>query len=335
MSNAAANARYQYRLDGGPTRPDPVSRYQPEGVHGPSQIINPRLFPWTDQNWPGVAKRDLVIYELHIGAFTQAGDFQAATAQLPELSELGVTAVEVMPVAQTPGRWNWGYDGVNLFAVRNTYGEPDDFKMFIDACHAAGLAVILDVVYNHVGPEGNYLTDFGPYASSKHRTPWGDAFNYDGPESAPVRRFVIDNALFWLDEYHLDGLRLDAAHFIQDDSRLAIVDELRRDVSRFAETVLRTIHLIAETNVFDQETLNDQVDRLAYDGIWCDCLMHAIYAHALPDLRIAHRQYQEEDLAESLQHGFVYFGRDEQRIEASQRQRCLAAQKGSPTSSRL
>lgn len=320
VPEAVANARYQYRLDGGTVRPDPASRYQPDGVHGPSQIINPRAFPWTDQNWPGVEKRDLVIYELHIGAFTQAGDFQAATAQLSELSALGVTAVEVMPVAQTPGQWNWGYDGVNLFAVRNTYGAPDDFKHFIDACHAAGMAVILDVVYNHVGPEGNYLTEFGPYASTKHNTPWGDAFNYDEPGSAAVRQFVIDNALFWLEEYHLDGLRLDAAHFIKDDSRPAIVDELRRDVSRFAETVDRTIHLIAETNVFDQESLNDQVDRLAFDGVWCDCLMHAIYAHALPDLRIAHREYLGGDLAETLQHGFVFFGRDEKRIEAPQRQ---------------
>jgi len=319
VPDAAANARYQYRLDGGAARPDPASRSQPDGVHGPSQIIDPRGFPWSDQNWPGVVKRDLVIYELHVGAFTQAGDFQAATAQLSELSALGVTAVEVMPVAQTSGRWNWGYDGVNLFAVRNTYGAPNDFKSFVDACHAAGMAVILDVVYNHVGPEGNYLTEFGPYASTKHNTPWGDAFNYDEPGSAAVRRFVIDNALFWLDEYHLDGLRLDAAHFIQDDSHPALVDELRRDVSLYAESVDRTIHLIAETNVFDQETLNDQVDRLAFDGIWCDCLMHAIYAHALPDLRIAHREYVGGDLAEVLQDGFVYFGRDEKRIEASQR----------------
>ncbi len=319
ITPAPPNARYRYLLDGRLKRPDPASRYQPEGVHGPSQIIDPRAFAWTDQNWNGVPKRDLVIYELHIGSFTQAGDFQAAIAQLPELCELGITAVEVMPVAQTPGRWNWGYDGVDLYAVRNTYGRPDDFKAFVDACHAAGVAVILDVVYNHVGPEGNYLADFGPYASQKHRTPWGDAFNYDEAGCEPVRRFVIDNAVFWLDEYHLDGLRLDAAHFIRDDSRPAVVDELRREISRLAETTDRTIHLIAETNVFDQETLNDQVDRLAFDGIWCDCLMHSIYAHALPDLRIAHREYLQGDLAETLPHGFVYFGRDESRVAASQR----------------
>ena len=164
-------------------------------------------------------KRDLVIYELHVGTFTPEGTFLAAIPRLDQLKELGIKAIEVLPVVQTPGRWNWGYDGVDLFAVRNSYGCPEDFKAFIDACHAKGLAVILDVVYNHIGPEGNYWANFAPYYSTTHHTPWGEAFAFDGPDADHVRRFVVENALFWLREYHLDGLRLDAVHCMADDSR--------------------------------------------------------------------------------------------------------------------
>ena len=216
-AGAAPHTRYRYVLDGETSRPDPASRYQPDGVHGASEIIHSGAFPWTDTAWKGVQKRDLIIYELHIGAFTKDGTFRAAIQRLPELVDLGVTAVEIMPVAQSPGRWNWGYDGVDLFAVRNSYGEPDDFKALVDACHAGGLGVILDVVYNHVGPEGNYLADFGPYFSEKHGTPWGEAFNFDGDHSGYVRQFIIESAIRWLDEYHLDGLRLDAVHFMHDN----------------------------------------------------------------------------------------------------------------------
>jgi alpha-amylase len=195
VQNAGPHTLYRYALDDQITRPDPASRYQPDGVHGASEIIHPGAFPWTDASWKGVAKRDLIIYELHVGAFTQEGTFRAAIERLPELIELGVTAVEVMPVAQSPGRWNWGYDGVDLFAVRDTYGHPNDFRAFVDACHTAGIAVILDVVYNHLGPEGNYLADFGPYFSRKHHTPWGEALNFDGRRAEQVRQFVIDNAI--------------------------------------------------------------------------------------------------------------------------------------------
>jgi len=320
VENAGPGAKYRYLLDGQVSRPDPVSRFQPEGVHGPSQVVNPMSYPWTDRDWRGLPKQDLIIYELHVGAFTREGTFRSAIRRLPELLELGVTAVELMPVVQTPGRWNWGYDGVDLFAVRNTYGRPDDFKAFVDACHAAGLAVILDVVYNHLGPEGNYLSEYGPYASTKHLTPWGDAFNFDEEQAEQVRKFVIDNALFWLQEYHLDGLRLDAAHFILDESDPTVLDEMSQAVTEFAGTVDREIHLIAETNVFDREILEHRAERPGFAGIWCDCLMHSIYSVVRPDLRFTRREYLGTlDLAESLQFGYIYSGADELRLSESPR----------------
>lgn len=305
---AEPDALYRYVLDQ-VARPDPVSGYQPQGVHGRSQIINHRAFPWTDQSWSGRAKRELIIYELHVGAFTEEGTFRAAIDRLPELCELGITAIEVMPVAQSPGRWNWGYDGVDLFAVRNTYGTPNDFKAFVDACHCCGLAVILDVVYNHIGPEGNYLAEFGPYFSSRHHTRWGEAFNFDDVESQQVRRFIVANALYWLDEYHLDGLRLDAVHCIHDDTTPSILTEIRQVVSAYALSAGRCVHLIAETNVYDRELLGNDEGKHAYDGIWCDCIMHSLYSLALPDLQLTQREYRgASDVAESLRFGYVYEG---------------------------
>lgn len=320
VPQARANDCYQFLLDGDTTRPDPASRYQPRGVHSVSQIINPRDFPWTDQNWQGIEKRDLVIYELHVGTFTQSGTFRAAIERLPELIELGITAVEIMPVAQSPGRWNWGYDGVDLFAVRNTYGTPDDFRAFVDECHRSGLAVILDVVYNHLGPEGNYLSEFGPYFSDRHHTPWGDAFNYDGSESEHVRQFIIDNAVYWLEDFHLDGLRLDAVHCMYDDSSPDILDAIRHRVSQQAANVGWPVHLFAETNAYNHELLTPDQNRAPYDGIWCDCLMYSIYSHALPELSITHRQYQgTADLVETLKHGYVFAGKETQRVTDNQR----------------
>lgn len=317
VAAATAGDRYQFDLDQRTVRPDPASARQPDGVHAESEIVDPNRFAWTDQPWQGVAKRDLVIYELHVGTFTEQGTFEAAIERLGELAELGVTAVEVMPVAQTPGKFNWGYDGVQLFAVRNSYGEPDDFKAFVDACHNAGLAVLLDVVYNHLGPEGNYLSEFGPYCSSKHHTPWGDAFNYDGPSSQHVRQFIVDNALYWLDEFHLDGLRLDAVHFMYDDRPETILDELRQEVAHFDASVDRPIHLIAEANVYDPELLASRPERPAYDAIWCDCLMHSIYAHTLPDLQLTNRLYRGgHELAEVLSEGRLFAGRKQQRVAA-------------------
>ncbi len=285
-------------------------------------IVNPHQFPWTDEGWQGISKQHLIIYELHLGAFTEEGSFQAAITRLSELSDLGVTAIEIMPVAQSPGRWNWGYDGVNLFAPRNTYGKPDDFRALVDACHACGLAVILDVVYNHLGPEGNYLSDFGPYFTPGKHTPWGEAFNFDGESSEHVRRLVVENAIYWLDEFHLDGLRLDAVHFMLDDSCPDILDDIGRAVNTFQKSVKRKLHLIAESNIYDHGLLSPKEDRPAYDAIWSDCLMHSIYTQALPELKLTHRIYQGgRDLAEALQHGYLYYHNESHPLRHTQETR--------------
>jgi maltooligosyltrehalose trehalohydrolase len=215
---AEAGMLYRFRLDASPELiADPVSRFQPDGPHGPSQIVDPRRFTWRDVNWPGAELRGQVIYELHIGTFTREGTWRAAQEEIEELKNLGITVIEVMPVNEFPGRFGWGYDGVDLFAPTHLYGEPDDFRRFIDHAHALGIAVILDVVYNHLGPDGCYVKLFSDhYFSDKHKTDWGEGINYDGDQCAPVREFVRANARYWIDEYHLDGLRLDATQNIYD-----------------------------------------------------------------------------------------------------------------------
>ncbi|MBI2553095.1 MAG: malto-oligosyltrehalose trehalohydrolase, partial [Candidatus Rokubacteria bacterium] len=216
---AWSGTRYRYRLDGQLLVPDPASRFQPEDIHGPSEVIDPEAFGWGDDGWRGLPWEETVFYELHVGTFTPEGTFAAAQGRLDDLADLGITAVELMPVGDFPGRWNWGYDGVLPFAPDSRYGRPEDLKAFVQACHARGLAVFLDVVYNHFGPEGNYLGVYAPeFFNPRRRTPWGDAINFDGPGGEMVRAFFRENALFWLTEYHLDGLRLDAVHAIHDDS---------------------------------------------------------------------------------------------------------------------
>ncbi|MCA1724654.1 MAG: hypothetical protein LC748_10485 [Thermomicrobia bacterium] len=218
VEGIAPGARYRYRLDGEKERPDPASRFQPEGVHGPSAVTDPGAFRWSDADWAGLPMERFVIYELHIGTFTPAGTFDAAIAHLDTLKALGVTAIEIMPVAQYPGDRGWGYDGVQLYAVQNSYGSPEGLMRLVDGCHARGLAVLLDVVYNHFGPEGNYLWDYAPYFTERYTTPWGAAVNFDGPQSDEVRRFFLGNALQWLEDFHFDGLRLDAIDAIKDGS---------------------------------------------------------------------------------------------------------------------
>ncbi|MDD5641950.1 MAG: alpha-amylase family glycosyl hydrolase, partial [Syntrophales bacterium] len=222
-------SHYFYRLEGERDFPDPASRWQPLGVHGASQVVD-RTFPWDDLHWSGLPLRDYVIYELHVGTFTPEGTFDAIIPHLDELRELGVTALELMPVAQFPGERNWGYDGVYPYAVQHSYGGPPGLKRLINACHQRGLAVILDVVYNHLGPEGNYLANYGPYFTHRYRTPWGPAMNFDGPESDEVRRLFLENALFWTGEYHIDALRLDALHAIVDLSPQPFLAELAETV---------------------------------------------------------------------------------------------------------
>ena len=229
VAEARRGMRYRFRPDhSDQAYPDPASRFQPEGPHGPSEIIDPRVFRWTDAEWRGRRRDELVIYEMHIGTFTQEGTWQAAQRELPALAELGITCLEVMPVADFPGRFGWGYDGVNLFAPTRLYGRPDDFRRFVDRAHALGLAVILDVVYNHLGPDGNYLKRFSrDYFTDRYENEWGEAINFDGADCGPVREFFIANAGYWIDEFHLDGLRLDATQQIFDasaDHILAAID---------------------------------------------------------------------------------------------------------------
>jgi maltooligosyltrehalose trehalohydrolase len=220
IEEAGIGTRYRFRLDRQERPlPDPASRFQPDGPHGTSEVVDPAAFRWTDACWTGIPQEQLIIYELHVGTFTPAGTWDAAAAHLLGLAELGVTCVEVMPIAEFSGRFGWGYDGVDLFAPTRLYGRPDELRCFVDRAHALGLAVILDVVYNHLGPDGNYLRSFAPaYFSKKHATEWGEALNFDGPAAGSVREFFVANAGYWIDEYHFDGLRLDATHRIYDDS---------------------------------------------------------------------------------------------------------------------
>ncbi|HYX24329.1 MAG TPA: alpha-amylase family glycosyl hydrolase, partial [Thermoanaerobaculia bacterium] len=217
VEGAGEGALYKYRLDGGEAFPDPASRFQPAGPHGPSQGVDPSRFQWSDGEWQGLGREGQVIYEMHLGTFTPEGTWEAAARELPALAELGITVLEVMPVAEPPGRFGWGYDGVDLFAPYHLYGGPDDFRRFVNRAHAAGIGVILDVVYNHLGPDGNYLKQFSEeYFTDKYTNDWGQAINFEGP--AAVREFFVANAGYWIDEYHLDGLRLDATQDVKDAS---------------------------------------------------------------------------------------------------------------------
>jgi maltooligosyltrehalose trehalohydrolase len=278
LPGLGAGARYQYRLDGARHRPDPVSRWQPDGVHGPSAVVDPADFPWTDQGFRGHDRADLVVYELHVGTFTTAGTFEAVIPRLDALVDLGVTAVELMPVAEFPGSRNWGYDGVHLSAPQSTYGGPRGLRRLVDACHARGLSVILDVVYNHLGPEGNYLGEYGPYFTDRYKTPWGPAINFDGPDAAGVRRHFVDNARLWVREYHVDGLRLDAVHAIFDQSPVHILTEIAEAVRAEAARLGRPVHLIAESHDNDRRLVLPRTrGGLGLDAVWSDDFHHALH----------------------------------------------------------
>ncbi len=310
VSDVPAGSRYFYRIDGGPQRPDPVSRFQPQGVHGPSEVIDHR-FDWSDDEWQLPPRDQWIIYEVHLGTFTEKGTFQSAIERLDELVELGVTAIELMPVAASAGRWNWGYDGVALFAPADGYGTPDDFRQFVNAAHRKGLAVFLDVVYNHLGPEGNYLHDFGPYFSSKHTTVWGDAPNFDDPvHGDAVRRFVIANAVYWLEEFHLDGLRVDAIHCMADDREPHVAAEISDAVALWRAETGREGALIAESNVYDPTMTVARSDGgFGFDAMWSDCFLHSAFATFRPGEPLCDRPYtSKQDLAHVLVHGYVYEG---------------------------
>ncbi|MBS2963416.1 malto-oligosyltrehalose trehalohydrolase [Actinocrinis puniceicyclus] len=277
--SAGAGTDYVFSLDGGPARPDPRSRRQPHGVHGPSRVVEPGRLPWSDAAWSGRVAPGGVIYELHVGTFTAQGTFDAAIAKLDHLAQLGVDLVELMPVAAFPGRHGWGYDGVALWAVHEPYGGPAGLARFIDACHARGIGVLLDVVYNHLGPSGNYLGEFGPYFTGKHHTPWGAAVNLDDAGSDEVRAFVVGNALHWLRDFHLDGLRLDAVHALADTRAVHILEELAAAVDALAAQLGRPLLLIAETDLNDPRIITPrQHNGYGVHAQWDDDFHHALHA---------------------------------------------------------
>jgi maltooligosyltrehalose trehalohydrolase len=269
-----AGSRYRYRLDGREAFPDPASRFQPDGPHGPSQVIDPSGFEWTEAAWRGPRLEGTALYELHVGTFTRDGTWAAAAEQLPELAAAGITCLEIMPVAEFPGRFGWGYDGVDLYAPTRLYGHPDDFRRFVDTAHSVGLGVILDVVYNHVGPDGNYLKQFSEhYFSTKHKTEWGEALNFDGEHSAPVREFITTNACYWVDEFHIDGLRIDATQSIFDDSPRHILTDIA-DAMRVAAGG-RSILLVGENEPQNTTLLRPaDEDGCGLDALWNDDFHH-------------------------------------------------------------
>ncbi len=306
---AKPGTRYFYRLNNDREIPDPVSRFQPEGVHGPSEVTSPE-FRWNDAGWKGIDLREMVIYEIHVGTFTDEGTFDAAIKKLPYLKDLGVNALEIMPVAQFAGKRNWGYDGVGLYAAQNSYGGPEGLKRLVNACHEHGIAAILDVVYNHMGPEGNYLSAFGPYFQSKYHTPWGDALNYDGEWSDEVRRFFLGNARQWLEDFHFDGLRLDAVHAILDTSAKSFLEELG-DLKRALESKTgRKLYLIAESESNDPRLLkHPEQGGIGLDGHWADDLHHVIHTLVTGENGGYYADYGKiEQLAKIFKTGLLFDG---------------------------
>jgi maltooligosyltrehalose trehalohydrolase len=310
VDGAAGGTRYRYRIDGGTALPDPASRSQPLGVHGPSEVVDWSEFEWTDDGWRGIALDDLVIYELHVGAFTPEGSFDGVARQLPYLAALGINAIELMPIAAFPGRWNWGYDGVSLFAPAAQYGGPAALCRLVDRAHAAGVAVLVDVVYNHLGPDGAYMSAFYPdFFTPRHQSPWGDGVNLDGPGSEQVRRFFIENALHWLHEYHADGLRLDATHALVDDSDRHFLAELSDAVGRL--DLGRPVHVIAE----DERNLAQLVRPAdagghGLDAVWADDFHHEMHRLLTDERESYYGDFEgtASQLSTAINRGWTYTG---------------------------
>jgi maltooligosyltrehalose trehalohydrolase len=308
IGDAAEGDRYQFLLDGAEPRPDPVSRFQPEGPHGPSQLVDPTLFRWTDAAWRGLTREGHVIYEMHVGTFTREGTWNAAAEQLGELAQLGVTAIEMMPIADFAGRFGWGYDGVNLYAPTRLYGTPDDLRAFVDRAHAVGIGVILDVVYNHLGPDGNYLAEFSPdYFTDRYKNDWGQALNFEGPR--PARDFFVENAAYWIDEFHFDGLRLDATQDIHDASPVHVLQELVLKARAAAGT--RGILVVGENEPQDTRLLREPSrGGFGFDAVWNDDYHHTATV-ALTGRREAYYfDYKgtPQELISTAKYGYLYQG---------------------------
>jgi maltooligosyltrehalose trehalohydrolase len=303
---------YYYRIEGERDRADPASFFQPDSVHGPSQVIDHHAFRWeeTEPDWTGIQLDQMIIYELHVGTFTPQGTFEAMIPRLPELAELGINTIELMPIAQFPGDRNWGYDGVYPFAVQQSYGGPEKLKELVNACHRREIAVILDVVYNHLGPEGNYLRDYGPYFSEKYATPWGNALNFDDAYSDGVRNFFIGNALFWFEWYHIDALRLDAIHAIYDMSAVPFLQELAQRIDAYSRQQGRTFYLIAESASNDTKVTKPiEVGGYGLSAQWCDDFHHALHALLTGETDGYYIDFGKiRDFEKALREGFVYSG---------------------------
>jgi len=308
---AQPGARYQFRIDGDEKLyPDPASRYQPEGPHGPSMVVDPAGFRWTDGAWGGVSLEGQVVYELHIGTFTRAGTWAAAAEQLPELARVGITLLEVMPIAEFEGRFGWGYDGVDLYAPSHLYGQPDDFRRFVDAAHASGIGVILDVVYNHLGPVGNYLRAFSPaYVSDRYGNDWGEALNFDGEDSGPVREFFVSNAGYWIDEFHLDGLRLDATQQIYDQSPEHVMTAIGQRARAAAKG--RGIVIVAENEPQDTRLVRP-IDEGGYglDAMWNDDFHHSamVALTGRAEAYYSDTRGEPQEFVSALKYGFLFQG---------------------------
>lgn len=310
VSGLAPGSRYYYRLDDDRDRPDPASHFQPEGVHGPSQVVDHAAFCWTDRDWRGIPPASMIIYELHTGTFTPEGTFEAVIARLKDLKELGVNAVELMPVAQFPGARNWGYDGAYPYAVQNSYGGPEGLKRLVNACHIQGIAVVLDVVYNHLGPEGNYLWDYGPYFTDRYCTPWGRAINFDGPYSDEVRSYFIGNALHWITDFHIDALRIDAIHGIFDFSAKHVLRELGEAVHADAASRSRNGFVILESDLNDVRFIAPvEAGGYGLDAQWNDDFHHALHTLITGERTGYYEDFGKiEQMEKALREGFVYSG---------------------------
>jgi maltooligosyltrehalose trehalohydrolase len=308
--DAAPGDDYAFALDGSDLLPDPRSPWQPNGVHGPSRLLDHSAYRWGDGDWRGAELSAGVVYELHVGTFSPGGTFDSALDRLDHLVDLGVTHVEVMPVAEFSGRRGWGYDGVDLWAVHSAYGGPEGFKRFVDTCHQRGLAVLLDVVYNHLGPAGNYLSRFGPYFTEHYQTPWGAAVNFDDAGSDEVRRFVIDNALMWLRDYHLDGLRLDAVHAIHDESALPLLEEIAGHADELSQRLGRPIAIVAESDLNDPRVVRDRtLGGYGMTAQWSDDFHHALHALLTGERDGYYADYGTLDqVAKALRQAFVFDG---------------------------
>ena len=310
VEDLPAGARYFFRPDGERDYPDPASHYQPEGVHGPSQVVDHEAFAWSDEEWKGLPLEEMILYELHVGTFTPEGTFDAIIPRLRDLKEVGINALELMPVAQFPGERNWGYDAVYPYAVQHSYGGPEGLKRLVDAAHREGIAVLLDVVYNHIGPEGNYLSAFGPYFTDMYKTPWGDALNFDGEWSDGVRDYFSGNALYWFGHYHIDGLRCDAIHTVFDRGAVNFWELTHNRVRALEESLGRPLHLIAESDLNSPKVVkHPEVGGYGFSGQWLDDFHHSLYTLLDPKGRDRYIDFGRMDqVVKAYREGFVHSG---------------------------